>query len=147
MAQRYRQSGKERLLLLVLSDFDPEGEDIPHSFARSMRDDFGIENIGFVKVALTGEQVQELALRPGLTAKEGSSRRQRFVQRHGEHVYELEAVQPARLQTILREAIESTLDMDLFRAEQDAEKQDAGYLADVRTKVHAVLGKLELGDQ
>ena len=27
---------------MVLSDFDPEGEDIAHSFARSMRDDFGI---------------------------------------------------------------------------------------------------------
>src|SRR5262249_55952988 len=37
MAKRFRRSGKEQLILLVLSDFDPEGEDIAHSFARSMR--------------------------------------------------------------------------------------------------------------
>ena len=38
----YKASGKDKLIILVLSDFDPEGEDIPHSFARSMRDDFGV---------------------------------------------------------------------------------------------------------
>src|SRR5207244_13084840 len=33
MAERYRKSGKDKLVLIVASDFDPEGEDIPHSFA------------------------------------------------------------------------------------------------------------------
>src|SRR5579871_1789829 len=62
MAQRFKQSGKEQLVLLVLSDFDPEGEDIAESFARSMRDDFGIKRIVPIKVALTSEQVQEMPL-------------------------------------------------------------------------------------
>jgi hypothetical protein len=146
MAERFDLSGKDTLLLLVLSDYDPEGEDIPHSFARSMRDDFGIEGVEFVKVALTREQVQELNLPPGLTAKEGSSRRQKFVERHGEHVYELEAVEPDRLQTILRNAIESVLDMDLFRAEEQAERRDAAYIAGVRKAVHEMLGELQLDD-
>ena len=50
MAQRFKCSGKAQLVLLVLSDFDPEGEDIGHSFARSMRDDFRIRSIDFIKV-------------------------------------------------------------------------------------------------
>jgi hypothetical protein len=37
----------------VLSDFDSEGEDIPHRFARSLRDDFGVQNVVAMKVALT----------------------------------------------------------------------------------------------
>src|SRR5262249_46308333 len=49
MARRYRMSGRERLILVVLSDFDPEGEDIAHSFARSMRDDFGVYQVEAVK--------------------------------------------------------------------------------------------------
>jgi hypothetical protein len=74
MAERFRLSGKEYLILLVLCDFDPEGEDIGHSFARSMRDDFGIENIRPLKVALTAVQVKALKLPPKLKAKEDSSR-------------------------------------------------------------------------
>ncbi len=31
MAQRFWQSGKEKLVVLILTDFDPEGEDIAHS--------------------------------------------------------------------------------------------------------------------
>lgn len=53
MAQRFKKSGKEQLVLLVLSDFDPEGEDIAEGFARSMRDDFKIKLVFPVKVALT----------------------------------------------------------------------------------------------
>jgi hypothetical protein len=57
MSQRFLASGKDKLIVLVLSDFDPEGEDIPNSFARSMRDDFGITNVVARKVCLTYEQV------------------------------------------------------------------------------------------
>jgi hypothetical protein len=139
MAERFRDTGKEKLLLLVLSDFDPEGEDIAHSFARSMRDDFEIDDVEFVKVALTSAQVQELGLPPGMKAKKSSSRRRQFVERHGEHVYELEAAAPVQLQTILRQPIESVLDMDSFKAEVDAEKRDAAHLAGVRKTVHDML--------
>jgi hypothetical protein len=144
MAQRFRATGKDRLLLIVLSDLDPEGEDLAHSFARSMRDDFGIEDIEFFKAALTSEQVQELGLPPGLLAKQGSSRRKRFVGRHGEHVHELEAVEPDRLQAILRQTIESVLDMDLLHAERERERQDAARLDGVRNTVHEMLKGLQL---
>jgi hypothetical protein len=144
MAERFKRSGKDKLVLLVVSDHDPEGTDIPHAFARSMRDDFGIESVEFIKVALTREQVEELELRPGPTAKAGSSRRKRFVEEHGEHVFELEALEPERLQALLRSTIESVIDMKLFRAEQDKERNDAAYLAGVRRKVHELLKTLAL---
>jgi hypothetical protein len=142
MAQRFRRTGKERLMLLVLSDEDPEGDDIPHSFARSMRDDFGIESITFTMVALTASQVHELHLPPGPTAKEGSSRRKKFVESHGEHVYELEAVSPEQLQRMLRQTIESVIDMTLFRAEQEREKEDAKHLTGVRKTVNDMLANV-----
>jgi hypothetical protein len=145
MADRFQQSGKERLILLMLSDFDPEGEDIAHSFARSMRDDFGIGNIVPVKVALTAAQVAELQLPPQMKAKASSSRHSKFVERHGDDVFELEAVSPDQLQTILRQAIDSVLDLDIFNAEIEAERQDAAQLEAVRRGLHKVMGKQELG--
>jgi hypothetical protein len=143
MAQRFRQSGKDRLVLLVVGDQDPEGEDIGHSFARSMRDDFGVLGIDPIKVALTSQQVADLNLPPMMIAKKKSSRRKTFTDKHGEHVYELEAVPPATLQHFLREVIDSVLDVDAFNEELDAEKQDAAQLAERRKSVHKALVRME----
>jgi hypothetical protein len=94
-------------------------------------------------VALTAEQVAELALPAGPKAKAGSSRRKRFVEEYGEHVFEMEAVEPEELQEILREHIESVLDMELFRAEQAIERQDAAYIRGVNKTIQDVLANLD----
>jgi hypothetical protein len=142
MAQRFKRTGKDKLVLLVVSDFDCEGEDIGHSFARSMRDDFHIRNIAYIKVALTADQVRDMNLPRGAKAKKGSSRRKGFVEKHGEFVFELEALEPHQLQTMLRQTIEGVLDMKLFRAEQKQEKEDVAYLARVRQQAYRLFGEL-----
>ncbi|MFH1923063.1 MAG: ParB N-terminal domain-containing protein [Planctomycetota bacterium] len=146
IVERYSASGKDRLTLLVLSDFDPDGEEIAHSFARSMRDDFGIDKITAVKVALTVDQVEEYELPPMMKAKTGSATYDRFTTKYGDDVFELEALDPETLQTILRDAIDSVIDVDAFNAEIDAEKADAAYLQGVRRTVHDVLQDLDLGN-
>jgi hypothetical protein len=142
LAERFERSGKEELILLVLSDFDPEGEDIGRSFAQSLRDDFDIDNVHAVKVALTADQVETLRLPPLMKAKEGSSRRRKFVERHGENVHELESVPPDTLQQLLRDAIDSVIDIDAYNAEIDSEREDAAFLDGVRRRAHVVLGGL-----
>jgi hypothetical protein len=79
-----------------------------------------------------------------MTAKETSSRYEKFVERHGENVFELEAVPPNTLQEYLRQAIDSVLDLEAFNTEIDKEKQDAAFLDTVRQRAHASLGKLHL---
>src|SRR5207244_8163168 len=107
-------------VILALGDFDPEGEDIVHSFARSMRDDFLIFEVEAVKVALTAEQVRELRLPATMKAKATSSRYRGFAQRHGDDVYELEAVPPEGLEMILRRAIDGVLDVEALTAGMEA---------------------------
>ena len=41
MMGRFRASGRDRLVLVAVFDHDPEGEDAPLTFARSIRDEFG----------------------------------------------------------------------------------------------------------
>jgi hypothetical protein len=125
MYDRYRRSGKDKLVILFLSDHDPEGWDIAETFTKSMRDDFGVGNIAAVKVALKPEQVQRLGLPPNADAKPSSSRFKRFAARFGPAAYELEAVPPATLQGWLDEAVRSVIDLTYFNAEVEAEKQDA----------------------
>jgi hypothetical protein len=139
MAERFRKSGKAKLVLLILSDLDPDGREIAQSFARSMRDDFGISDIVPIRVALTGDQVRELGLPPGMKAKASSHQYGKFKEMHGDNVYELEAVEPTKLQAILRTAIDSVLDIKAFNREIDAEKADAQQLAAIRKTVLADL--------
>jgi hypothetical protein len=143
MAVRFRKSGKENLILLVLSDFDPEGDDIPHSFARSMRDDFGIKNIKAFKVGLTLDQVERLRLPPKLKAKESSSRHDGFVAKYGKDVHELESVEPDQLQGMLDESIRSVIDIDRFNAERKKEMEEIGFLNTVREKMKGMFEAIQ----
>jgi hypothetical protein len=140
IAERYRKSGKRSLTLLILSDFDPDGEEIAHSFARSMRDDFGIHDITPVKVALTAEQVEEYGLPPQMKAKESSSNYEKFVERYDDDdVFELEALEPGDLKEILEHAIDSVVVADAFNAEVEKEKEEAAFLDEQRQRVLAAL--------
>jgi len=145
MAQRFKKSGKEHLVILLLSDFDPDGEEIAASFARSMRDDFDIDNYP-IKVALTAEQVEEFKLPPIMEAKESSVHCEKFVKKFGETVYELEALSPDELQAALRGAIDEVIDVEAFNAELDAEREDAAYLDGVRRTMHKSLAGLRWED-
>lgn len=144
MAERYFASGKEKLILLIVSDFDPDGESICESFARSMRDDFEIENVHAIKVALTHEQVGSRDLPLSIDPKKTSSRYKRFAAQFGDKAYELEALEPGDLQQILRDAIDSVIDREAFNAEVDAERQDAAQLDTLRATVHKTIGAIEL---
>ncbi len=141
MKNRFRKSGKERLVLIILSDFDPDGEEIAHSFARSMRDDFGIVNITAIKAGLTFEQVNKFNLPSSLDAKKTSKNHPRFVAKYGveQKVFELEALPPERLQRIAREAIDAVIDRELFNKEIVQEKKDSLRIEGLRRSVVKML--------
>jgi len=66
---------------------------------------------------------------PGRAGGLPRSNYKKFVARHGIHVAELDAAPVELLQNKLRTAIVSCLDMDLFRREQDQEREDAAFIA------------------
>jgi hypothetical protein len=134
MAEQFRRSGKDRMVLLIASDFDPEGESIADRLTACLRDEFDVENITPVKVALTARQAEEMNLPQTLQAKESSSRAAGFIEKHGRTVYELEAIEPDELQGIISDAIESVLDMKALRRERQREADDAREL-EARRKV------------
>ncbi len=139
MAVRFKQSGKARLVLLMLTDFDPDGEMIAASFARSMRDDFEIEPYA-VKVALTSEDVEENNLPSDLDAKPSSPNYKRFVSKYGVKAVELDAAPVTMLQAKLREAIEQVIDIDEYNGQIELEKKDASHIAAYRKTVIKAIG-------
>lgn len=160
MLQRFEKSGKDKLVVLIMSDFDPEGEEICMSFARSMRDDFGVTGILPKKVCLTHEQVLEKNLQNWVPAKKGNekekgSRKKKgssnfdkfFAKTGNDHAFELEALPSAERSRLLREAILSVLDNDAYNAEVEAEAQDAAKLRGLRDAVGPLLMKALRGGE
>jgi hypothetical protein len=138
--QRYENSGKQRLIVIVLSDFDPEGEMIPQVGGRTLRDDFGIEDLTIIKAGVTRKQIDDYNLPPQNFAKETSSNYDWFVERNGgEAVYELEALEPQVMLDDLDSVIRSVLDIDLFNREVAAEQGEAAYLEAARKTVAEAL--------
>ena len=125
LQQRFLRSGKSRLVLLMLTDFDPDGEMIAESFARSLRDDLGLVNIVAVKVALNADDVTKYNLPSDMDAKPSSPNYEKFVERFGTKVVELDAIPVQLLQQKLRDAFEKYLDMDEFNTQLKLEQQDA----------------------
>jgi hypothetical protein len=145
MAERYRESGKDKLVLFVVSDFDPDGDEICRSFGRSMRDDFGIEAVHAIKLALTYEQTQEFELPPALDAKPDSPQYQKFFDRYGSSdAWELEAMPPELLEKTVSEGIESTINSELLTKELEAEDNDWNRLNEVREEVNTMMRSVDL---
>lgn len=141
MVDRFRDSGRDCLVVIVVSDFDPEGEDIPGSFGVSLRDDFGIseQQLRIVKAALTAAQVRSLDLHEGQLSKETSSRYQRFVNLHGNRAWELESLTADQLREIVEAAIRGVLDIDAFEAEVERERREQLELDDKRRQLRHVI--------
>lgn len=144
MAERFKASGKEKLILLLVSDHDPDGDEISASFARSLRDDFDVDDIHPVRVALTRAQVKKYRLPPRMTAKKSSVHYSKFIAQHGtDTVFEVEAINPPVLQAIVRQAIESVLDIDAYNVERQAEQQDAKFLEGRRVQVARLMAEID----
>jgi hypothetical protein len=136
LVMRFRHSGKRRLVLLFLTDFDPDGEAIASSFARSLRDDFGINEVFAHKVLLNQADVVRYDLPSDLDAKKGSPNYKKFVEQWGTQAVELDAVPAELIQEHLREAIERAIDIDLFNRQVEAEANDAAL---IQAKREAIL--------
>jgi len=141
MADRFVDSGKEKLVFLILSDLDPDGREIASSLPRSMRDDFYIpeSKIEAFQASLTLDQVGRYNLVPNMSAKILSPNYTKYVEEYGEDVFELEAIDSADLQQELRNAIEDVIDVDAYNAEIKKEKQDAAKLEAIKKALQPIM--------
>jgi hypothetical protein len=109
--------GRENVLL-YFGDLDPSGVNIPETIDRDLG--FGLFGRDFTleRIALTGEQVEDLGLIPA-PFKLTDSRAGRFVQENGEDVYELDAIEPGQLQQLIRDSVNRHWDVDAEHARED----------------------------
>ena len=141
--KRFKGSGKDTLVLLMLTDFDPDGDEIAASTARSLRDDFGIsgQKIIAVKVALTVEDINANDLPCDMEAKISSPNYKKFFAKYGaQRVVELDAAPVELLQEKLQESIEEHMDIDEFNRQQEIQANDNRQIVARREVIFSTLG-------
>lgn len=121
----YEDTGKPTTIL-YFGDFDPSGEDI----LRDLEESFGFFEVfpELVKVALTPGQVEEYHLPPNF-AKHSDSRAKKFIEKHGEKAaVELDALPVKVLQAMIRENVESCLDLSALESVRQVQAEERARL-------------------
>lgn len=127
-AKRFdRASNQAYLTLFYLGDHDPSGEDMVRDVRERLRM-FG-PDVDVVKVALTMAQVQKYRPPPN-PAKLTDSRARAYIEKFGPHSWEVDALDPATLATLVRKALRSRVDQDKMDAVVAREGEDKKKLRD-----------------
>jgi hypothetical protein len=85
---------------------------------------YGSVEVSVPKVALTQKQIKQFNPPPN-PAKVSDSRAATYIEKHGESSWEVDALPPSALQTIVRTALENVLDMTMMQdvcAKEEIEK-------------------------
>ena len=122
-AQRFRAAdaiGKSPVVI-YLGDHDPSGLDMSDELERRLQELSAGVPVRMERVALNFRQVEAQRLPPNPT-KTTDSRTPSYVELYGEECWELDALDPALLDGMVRTSIEEELDMDLYRDVVDLEE-------------------------
>lgn len=115
-----------RPILLYLGDHDPSGEDMVRDI-RSRLFMFGID-VEVRKLALTIGQVKEYDPPPN-PAKMTDPRASEYVDKHGATSWEVDALPPDVLDQLIRDSLDSVVDVDLMDKIKREEKRDKDILS------------------
>jgi hypothetical protein len=127
--------GRENLVLFYLGDHDPSGEDMVRDVGARLTM-FGVEDLDVQKLALTMDQIKEYNPPPN-PAKMSDSRAKAYVAEHGTSSWEVDALPPNVLQTIIRDAFESIIDEDAMDRIKERERNDKDRLRDAADQIAA----------
>lgn len=120
-ADRLQFSHQKRIILYV-GDHDPSGLDMIRD-VRSRLDEFGLMAFEIFHIALTREQIIRFNPPPN-PAKITDPRAKWYISEHGSESWELDALKPEDLEAIVRQNVESFIDLDLFESMLQKEKDD-----------------------
>jgi len=118
-ADRYGDG--EGVTVLYYGDFDPSGQDMVRSLEENLGELGSFPEI--VKCALTSEDIERYALPPDFT-KAKDTRRDAFIERHGDVAVELDALPGSVIRERLRDEVEARMDLDALSRTRQLERDE-----------------------
>ena len=137
--KRVLANGERPTRILYFGDLDPSGWAMLPSMLETLQVEMQLgEHVEGIRCALTAEQVDEYDLPHSPDAlKPKDTRAEKYVEQFGLMAVELDALPPATLEQLVREAIEDNLDVFRLEKEWEREKQERAALSTLRAQVQA----------
>lgn len=121
---RHVRGDVRRCVLVYLGDHDPSGEDMVRD-VRERLQMFGVPRLHVTKLALTMAQVEEYDPPPN-PAKVTDSRAAAYIEKHGEHSWEVDALDPSVLVQLITDEIGKYLDPEVMEQVKEREREQVG---------------------
>jgi len=118
----YMLESERRGALFYLGDHDPSGEDMVRDIADRLAM-FGVHDLQVTKIALTMAQIKQHNPPPN-PAKITDPRAAKYIARHGNSSWEVDALPPNILVALIRSAFKSVIDQSKMDAVIAREKKD-----------------------
>lgn len=128
--KRYRQNGQIPMVL-HLGDHDPSGKDMTRDITDRLAE-FSGKDIEVKRLALNMDQVQQYDPPPN-PAKITDSRAENYIAEFGEESWELDALEPAVIAQLIRDAVFAVRDADQWEqavAEEAKHKEQLGKVSE-----------------
>jgi hypothetical protein len=138
----YVEAGKEPVVL-HFGDHDPSGIDMTRDITDRLTE-FARQKVTIVRCALTFPQVQQYKCPPN-PAKESDSRCEAYVAEYGQESWELDALEPNVITSLITAEVEARRDMKQWRidfAQEESEIRDLEKCYRNWSKVQKFLGKI-----
>lgn len=113
-------------ILFYLGDHDPSGEDMVRDIEVRMNT-FGVPDIRVEKLALTTAQVRQFKPLPN-PVKMKDSRAKAYIKEHGRTCWEVDALDPRQLTTIIERAFAEVTDLDKMKIIKTQEAKELKHL-------------------
>ena len=137
---KHRREAKE-CHIFHLGDHDPSGIDMTRDNQDRLAM-FSGDNVTVHRIALNMSQIEELNPPPN-PAKETDSRSDDYIRNYGPNSWELDALDPAYIDRLIREAVTPYIDADAMDARRRYEQEGADYLTKLSDNFDAIKAMLD----
>ncbi|HPB88478.1 MAG TPA: hypothetical protein PLP59_13240, partial [Thermotogota bacterium] len=114
-----RRNGQHPVVI-YFGDFDPSGVDMFENYQECFSENFGVNDIRFVRGALNFEDIAGYGLLNDPEAlKDSDKRSKKFIEKYGRYAVELDAVPPDKLVERITETLFNYFDVELFEEQNE----------------------------
>ena len=132
---------QQQPVMLYFGDLDPSGWWMLEDIKKRTEDRFGLlDAVRYERIAINLDDIDRYSLPSGFEEiNKKDTRYAAYSKLYGDTVVELDALHPAELERLAKNAIEHELDMDLFHQQQEIEQMEQVKVAAIRERVQAML--------
>jgi hypothetical protein len=120
--------------VLYFGDWDPSGENMIYAAMQTIHDELGLAGIEYYRMGVNPEHFGMIMKNP-VPIKDTDSRAKSFIKRHGSTAYELDALHPEQLKTLVRNSIIEFTDMSVYDDNKEQEQNDRTFILNWREQV------------